>query len=131
LWQGSAPPAGSNVGRVVDVLVLCAREYQLTQRDFPNVRLVCASMADAEPTQEEVRLALRTATQVAQSMAEGQTCLVTCMAGLNRSGLVSGLALRMHGYDGEAAVRAVRAARGPMALSNEHFSRIVRQARVR
>jgi protein-tyrosine phosphatase len=131
LWQGSAPGAGPHVGRVADVLVLCACEYQLTQRDFPNVLLIRASLADAEPSEDEVRLAMRTAKQVAGHMAEGRTCLVTCMGGLNRSGLVSGLALRMHGYGGEQAVRAVRVARGPMALSNEHFSRIVRGARVR
>jgi protein-tyrosine phosphatase len=110
---------------VVDVLALCAFEYQPDQDQFPGVCVLRAHLDDAEPSREEMRAALQTAAQVARSMRAGRTCLVTCWAGLNRSGLVSGLALRMQGYSGQQAVRAVQAARGPAALGNLHFRRIV------
>ena len=88
--------------------------------------MVRARIDDARPSKQEVAIALQAARSVAGHLREGRVCLVTCHAGLNRSGLVSGLALRMLGYDGESAVRAVRAARGQQALGNEHFRRIVR-----
>lgn len=129
LWQGSAPPVGTSVGRAAHVLVLCAEEYQPPDHEFPGVKVCRALLDDAEPSAEEVKAALRAAQTVVQNLARGRVCLVTCMAGLNRSGLVSGLALRMGGWNGSAAVRAVKAARSEYALSNEHFRRIVERWR--
>lgn len=113
---------------MADVLVLCAFEYQPPDRAYPGVRVIRARLDDAEPTPAEVKQALAAAEQVAHAMRSGLVCLVTCMAGLNRSGLVSGLALRMNGYDGPRAVRAVQRARGKDALGNQHFLSIVRDA---
>lgn len=131
LWQGSAPPTDSpRLFEYVDLLALCAYEYQPPDQSFPGVVLVRAQLDDAEPSSREIEAAIRAAEKVATAMRNGQTCLVTCMAGLNRSGLVSGLALRMHGYTGRGAVQAVQRARGRDALGNLHFREIVRQAKL-
>ncbi len=50
---------------------------------------------------------------------------VNCMSGVNRSGLLVGRALVELGYTPEQAIEAVRSARGPMALSNQHFVRFL------
>jgi hypothetical protein len=126
LWQGSKPPAGPEVGRVADLLVLCAMEYQPGPRSYPGLaRIVRARLDDAEPTPRELAEAEAAARQVAMSLASHLVCLVTCQAGLNRSGLVSGLALRYLGFSGREAVRLVRRARGEKALSNPWFRKIV------
>jgi protein-tyrosine phosphatase len=49
--------------------------------------------------------------------------------GLNRSGLVSALALRMQGASGPQAIAAVRRARGENALNNGQFRRLIVGAR--
>lgn len=130
LWQGSAPPVGDNVGRAAHVLVLCAQEYQPPDQAFPGVMVYRARMDDAVPTDREVHEALKAAHRVAVSLAMKRVCLVTCYMGLNRSGLVSGLALRMGGFPGREAVRLVKRARGDAALSNDHFRRIVEHWRM-
>lgn len=48
--------------------------------------------------------------------------LVRCQWGLNRSGLLVGLALRELGMPGPQAVRVIREKRGPWALSNRLFA---------
>jgi len=126
LWQGSRPPAGPEIGRVVDLLALCAMEHQPDSRSYPGLaHIVRARLDDAEPTQRELAEATDAARLVATSLASGMVCLVTCQAGLNRSGLVSGLALRYLGFSGREAVRLVRRARGENALSNPWFRKIV------
>ena len=47
--------------------------------------------------------------------------LVTCFAGLNRSGIVVAQALKCAGHSPEKAITLVRAARGPHALGNRAF----------
>ena len=116
---------GPRLSRVVDVVALCAYEYQPDDDEFPGVHVVRARLDDARPSQFELDAAFHAARQVAKNLKQGKVCLVTCYAGLNRSGLISGLSLRMLGYDGETAVRAVRAARGKAALGNQYFRDVV------
>ena len=52
---------------------------------------------------------------------DGRRVLVRCSGGLNRSGLVSALALTHLGRSADEAVALVRAARGPWALTNPGF----------
>lgn len=66
------------------------------------------------------------ATQVAEHARDGQTVLVRCRAGLNRSGLVTALALTRLGYGPNEAIRLIREKRSPWALCNEGFERYVR-----
>lgn len=61
------------------------------------------------------------ADQVAAEVAVGRKVLVRCTGGLNRSGLVIGMALIKMGRTPEEAIALVRAARGPYALCNGAF----------
>jgi hypothetical protein len=126
IWQGSAPEPGPLVGRRFAVLVLCAEEYQPEAGRFPGCkRVLRAELDDAEPTPRELAEALRAAQHVVKYYRRGWPTLVTCAQGLNRSGLVSGLAMRRLGVPGPATVQLIRRARGEFALSNSAFRRIV------
>ena len=59
--------------------------------------------------------------QVAAELAAGRKVLVRCTGGLNRSGVVIGLALIKLGHTPDEAITLVRAARGPYALCNGAF----------
>lgn len=61
------------------------------------------------------------AQRAAQLLSKGNKVLVTCMAGLNRSGMVAAMALHLHtGWSGEECVRHIQSQRS-MALCNETF----------
>jgi protein-tyrosine phosphatase len=77
------------------------------------------------PSPREQAIAHGAAREVARRLRKGQRVLVTCAMGLNRSGLVSALALRMQGVPSERAIAAVRQARGPNALNNGQFRRLI------
>jgi len=126
LWQGAAPdPLKSYDG--FDVLVLCAREVQPRFRRFKGTVIRAPFVDTPYPTDVERKIAIRAAREVAKRLRKGQKVLVTCAAGLNRSGLVVALALRMATQmHPEEIIRRIRAARGERALSNPAFERIVR-----
>ncbi len=63
--------------------------------------------------------------RIASLVSEGKHVAVNCLSGVNRSGLLVGRALVALGSTPEEAVDAIRAARGPMALGNEHFVRFL------
>ena len=58
---------------------------------------------------------------VATAVRDGRRVLVRCSGGLNRSGVVVAEALVQLGNTPDEAVGAVRAARGPWALTNPGF----------
>lgn len=124
LWQGSAPPPGKALHAYgFDVLVLAAQEYQPAADKFPGVRVIHAPNDDA-PIGDggEVEGAVAASKLVADALRRDEKVLVTCRAGLNRSGLISALALaRSTTMTGPAIVEALRRARGPWALSNDDF----------
>jgi len=119
LWMGSRPsPAAC---KVFDVIVLAAEEHQ---PDLPDVHVVRAPIDDAKPTPREVELALRAAKVVNLQRRKGRRVLVSCYMGVNRSGLVTALALMLNGSSAQSAIRRIRAARkvdGYTPLSNPHF----------
>ena len=126
LWQGAAPdPAQAYAG--FDVLVLCAKQFQPLMPKFKGL-LIRAPFDDTpRPGATERRIAIRAAREVAKSLRAGRNVLVTCQAGWNRSGLVVGLSLRMAArFPVDEIVSRIRRARGPHALSNEAFERILR-----
>lgn len=63
--------------------------------------------------------------RVADFVRSGKQVAVSCMSGINRSGLLVGRALIALGYTPQKAIEAVRRARGPRALSNRHFTRFL------
>ena len=125
LYQGSRPPVGDTLRRMrFDAVVLCAREYQPRRRDFPGVEVLRIHLDDQPkyPSVAMMRAAAAIADRCAYMVQAGRLVLVTCNAGINRSGLVSALTImRLLGCDGAEAVRTVQAGR-PGALSNPYFA---------
>lgn len=128
LWQGSLPETGDTVARAgFQTLVLCARDYQPTSAEFPEVNVIHAPFDDERKLGEpSLRTAVQAASSVARLLLQGEKILVTCFAGINRSGLVVALALhRAFGYSGRSCIELVRRRRvlayGDTALRNLAF----------
>jgi protein-tyrosine phosphatase len=130
VYQGSRPPSGESVRRArFDVLVLAAKEYQPPDRHFPGVRVIRALVDDSGAPMRQVEWveAIRAAAEAALYRARGARVLTTCMAGLNRSGLVNALMLtRLTGMSGRRAIELVQERR-PGALNNLFFKAALRQ----
>jgi len=128
LALGSVPPKGETLADSgVRVLVLAAKEAQPPASDFPGVAVIRVPFLDRffEPLDSKTLAnVVRVAREVAKRAESGDGVLVTCLMGLNRSGLITGLALRMLGYSGKEAVSMLQQKR-PGALSNLRFRRIV------
>lgn len=125
LWMGATPDPGHLSG--FDMLVLCAKEIQ-PRGAYPGVTVVHVPLDDSgvPPTEIEVQGALIAAREVAAALRRGERVLVACHMGMNRSGLVTALALRVLGATPASAIGMVRDARGPNALSNRWFEELVR-----
>ena len=110
-------------------MVLAAREAQPRAESFPGVEVIRAPYADRffEPLKPTTRRrVIRVAQEVALRVRDKQNVLVTCLMGLNRSGLIAGLALRYLGMSGPEAVEQIRRNRAG-ALSNPTFRRMVEE----
>jgi hypothetical protein len=68
----------------------------------------------------DLRILHTAARQVLDATAQGPT-LVHCQAGLNRSGLVAGLALVLDGRDADEVITLLRRRRSPAVLCNQVF----------
>jgi len=134
LWQGAVPPRGlalRNLG--FDLLVLCAREWQLPASDFPSVQVVRAPNDDGPDyslTSIKLKTAIKASRMVTEAVQANKKCLVTCAAGMNRSGLVTAIALhQLFGWSGKACVEQIRAKRmgsdGYRPLTNPEFVRVL------
>jgi protein-tyrosine phosphatase len=127
LYQGGKPPTGRLRG--IHVLVLCAVEYQPRAELFPNVSVLHCPLDDGPfpISAREQRLALSTAKVVSRLLRHGHPVLSTCAMGLNRSGLISALAMcKAYKATPDQAIRNIRAARGPRALTNPSFEEFLR-----
>lgn len=130
LYQGSVPTAGEALP--FDLVVLCALENQFSPATYgvrpfgrrARVMRVPLTDGNAPLAQHNVVRAYAAAREVARSHARGERVLVTCYLGLNRSGLVTALALVEMGFRAEQAVGAVKHAR-PGALRNVFFEQLV------
>jgi len=133
LWMGGAPAAGKLLA--FDRVFLCAWELpydELGPYPFgPRARVVRVPLDDSgrPPSAGEVRLAFAASRAVARIYRTGGfRILVTCAQGRNRSGLVVALALLELGASPKDAIGAVRQARGPHALSNAWFVKLIHEA---
>lgn len=125
LWQSAAPPTGSLLQKCgFGMVALCAFEYQPPAIAFPGIEVVHAPNLDDfdnPPTREMLTGALAAANQLVAGMRRGQKVLSTCRMGVNRSGLVTALALvQFLGVGGAEAIRIIRQGRH-FALSNPQF----------
>jgi protein-tyrosine phosphatase len=109
-----------------DTVVFCAREYQPSPTHFPGVRVLHAPFDDENwLLKESLETAVRAASEIAVRFSEQEKILVTCQAGINRSGFVVALALhKIYGYSGNKCIELVRQGRqldGDTALRNPAF----------
>lgn len=128
LFVGSRPSPGRHDD--IDVIVLMAEEYQPPAELFPGVEVIHAPIDD-DPSRpmrpDEIATAVRAGRRVARRLRAGKRVLSSCAMGLNRSSLVAALAMHeVYGMSADAIIRRIRAARGPWALSNPNFERLIR-----
>lgn len=139
LFQGSYPKLSKELLQQFDVVVYCALEKQPKPAELkivPHGKHVLGVPLDDDPyqpiTREQRVQLIKVARQLAAYMRENKRVLVTCMMGMNRSGLVSALTLMIAtGCSGATAANAVSTKRRPMddgtrALFNPIFSQFVR-----
>ena len=90
--------------------------YQLHEgvRSFTEMK-----MSDSSEGPDRTSL-VEIATKVNECRADGPT-LVHCQAGLNRSGLVAGVALVLEGRTPQEAINLLRESRSPAVLCNKTF----------
>jgi hypothetical protein len=62
-----------------------------------------------------------------QGLSDGGRVLVNCQAGLNRSGLVTGLVMMAYGFDAETAIETIRRNRARLCLANGSFETFLRE----
>lgn len=125
LYQGAAPPP-RGLENMFDAVVLMASEYQPNEKQFEGIEVLHAPIRDTKPAPDEIQRAYAAAKWVSKRLKSGKKVLVSCMAGLNRSGFVSAMALVMDGYNPKSAIHLVKNARGPKALSNTYFVNIIK-----
>lgn len=91
------------------------------QEPHPDVEHLQHTMIDGPLDPADHPILDRLAERVADAYEAGDSVLVRCQAGMNRSGLVLGLAMIKLGHRPEAAIEAMRAERGPWVLFNDEF----------
>lgn len=95
LYQGARPPQGPGLAASgFGMLVLCALEHQPPSSAFPGVDVIHLPFDDCRELPEDV---LKAAAEVAKievkQIAAGRRVLNTCNMGVNRSGVVTALAM--------------------------------------
>lgn len=134
LWQGSVPPRGTVLtDNGFQTLVLCAREHQIEATAFPGVEVIYAPNDDHPLypfTRESLETAVVASRRVVEARKQGKKVLITCAAGINRSGLVTALTLhRLYGWDGKHCISVVRRRRHTLKtpLSNPAFTKALQR----
>ena len=126
IYQGPVPPTGNQLREAgFHTVVLCAKELQFNNEGyFSGVNVIRAPSIDADdgpPPEHWIATWHAAAKRVAELSEAGHRVLVTCHAGLNRSGVVSALAIHyLTGKSGGECAKIVQAARAN-ALFNEQF----------
>lgn len=119
LWQGGKPSPGHYS---FNLIVLVDDTYQPAASSFLGAEVLRIPLSDVRAaTPTELEAARQAALIVVDWYRQGKSILVTCGAGLNRSGLITGLTLKMLGYSDAQLVQLIRAARGDHGLRNTGF----------
>ena len=134
LYQGARPPVGRGLLRLgFRCLVLAAEEYQPSKKFFPRVAVRYAPMDDHsnQLTEKEWNMIFSAATDCANAVVNRQKTLITCWAGINRSGIITAVTVMLlTDCSGAEAVRLVKGRRmsmelGRPGLSNDSFAKQV------
>lgn len=124
IWQGSEPKFGGSLRRAgFDALVLAAEEFQPPSSSFPGVRVHHAPLDDhLNPlTSKEWATIIGAANFAVHQAKRGRKVLITCHAGINRSGIITALTVSLlYGCTGKKAVALIKERR-PGALRNTSF----------
>jgi hypothetical protein len=128
LYQGGRPPPGSGLKEAgIDVLVLCAKDHQ-DAGAYEGIEVILAPGDDDRRPHRLARFIdgwKEAGHMVAERVKSGKCVLVTCMQGLNRSGIVVALAVReLTGMPGKDIVEHIQARRAN-ALFNETFAQYI------
>lgn len=86
-----------------------------------GVEEVRYGFGDADMSGVDVARILRIAKWAKDQWSQGQTVLIRCQAGLNRSGLLTALTLMHAGHTAEEAIKLIRSKRAEIALCNDDF----------
>ena len=129
--MGGAVIDSSGMFEEFDIVVLCAVEWQPTVDIPPNDRSKRVLRIPLDDIDSPLALAPDTRRSInsvvgilEEAYREEKRILITCMAGRNRSGLITALLLRKAlQMNSQAAIAKVKEARGPHALSNPTFVR--------
>lgn len=126
LWMGGKPPFDRAIN--VDILVLCAYELQPRQIASPCHVVRVPLHDDVLPMAAQPSV-LRASAEVANALVSKRRVLVTCYAGMNRSGLITALALgRVTKLNAGEIIHRVRERRGINGvLSNPSFVAFIEQ----
>lgn len=135
LWQGSRKSSG-NVPMLtqadIKAVMFGAIEFQpkLPDRfDVLRVRVHDNPFMNPLDARRLAACADEVSDMLATYVENGENVLSSCWAGWNRSGLMSAMTLmKLTGMPAEVAISRVRAARGPSALGNPVFVRIIKDA---
>lgn len=92
------------------------------ESDRPRCQWLRAPIPDGELTGRQMEAIRVLASHVATTVQAGGKVMARCQWGLNRSGLLVGLALVALGLPGPEAVALIRSRRSPWALSNRLFA---------
>jgi protein-tyrosine phosphatase len=124
LWVGGKPPLDRALPDF-DVLVLCAQEIQPELVSFQGTVIRCP-LPDAALTPAELARAVTASRTVAERLVAQDRVLVTCAMGINRSALVTSLALGLcTRMSATTIISLIRARRHPECLSNQHFCEVL------
>jgi hypothetical protein len=117
LWQGGCIHGVSLGGKFKHVISLYPWEQYIAGGELDSVMMVrLFDSCDMPPTRKLYAIAR----WINVCRKEGLT-LVHCQAGLNRSALVTALALKLSGMKMKDAIALLRAQRSPAVLCNQAF----------
>ena len=119
LWFGGAPEP--RVPEGFDLIVNLVAEWARYDRN--GIECVNVTVEDGEVTDEVAKQFGDLAHEVNRRRDLGQTILVHCQVGLNRSATVVALALMLRGMRAEDAIRLLREKRHRLVICNPHFER--------
>lgn len=119
LWIGTLPPF---LPDACDRAIIASWEYNLSEHPFKVPALYVPLHDDESPLCEcEALSALQAGRAAAAWIQRNIRVLITSVGGMNRAGLIAGVAMMSLGLTAAEAIKEVRAARGEQALRNPHF----------
>lgn len=130
IWQGSMAPPGDTLRRAgFEHLILAAKEHQPSPSNYRDMKVLYVPFEDHdEPlSRNEWDKILVAALWAAERAAVDKPVLITCVAGWNRSGIITACALRiLTNCSPEDAIRQIQRRR-LRALNNESFKWEIRE----